>query len=132
MKEKEILLLLRNDKLTENDKKYLEMYIEHLRQTNDIYRKDIEALKNNYNDLIEMCENKFRKIQHCYCSRTDCGGRIKDNKKYNSIYQEKECYKSKCETAIRRISLLKMNDITIETNRALDLILNSLVGSDEE
>ena len=62
MKEKEILLLLRNDKLTEKDKKILEMYIAYLRQTNDIYRKDIEALKNNYNDLIEMCENKFRKI----------------------------------------------------------------------
>lgn len=81
---------------------------------------------------IDNLRKENKKLKECYCSRTDCGGRIKDNKKYNSIYQEKECYKLKCETAIRRISLLKMDDITIETNKALDFILNSLIGSDEE
>lgn len=44
-------------------------------------------------------ENERLKETNVYCNRTDCVGRIKDSKKYDSVYQEKEDYKSRCEKA---------------------------------
>lgn len=46
--------------------------------------------------------------------------------------EKRNIYKQRCERAIGRISLLKMDDITIETNKALDYVLKPLLGSDEE
>lgn len=48
------------------------------------YQKDIKALQQ---------ENERLKETNVYCNRTDCVGRIKDSKKYDSVYQEKEDYK---------------------------------------
>ena len=44
-------------------------------------------------------ENERLKEANVYCNRTDCVGRIKDSRKYDSVYQEKEDYKSRCEKA---------------------------------
>lgn len=49
-------------------------------------------------------ENK--KLKECYCNRTDCSGRLKDSKKYNSVYQEKEDYKSRFEKTIEYINFV--------------------------
>lgn len=48
-------------------------------------------------------ENERLKEENVYCNRTDCVGRIKDSRKYDSVYQEKEDYKSRCEKAISKI-----------------------------
>ena len=48
-------------------------------------------------------ENERLKETNVYCNRTDCIGRIKDSKKYDSVYQEKEDYKSRIEKAIEYI-----------------------------
>ena len=38
----------------------------------------------DYNDLLK--ENK--KLKECYCNRIDCSGRIKNSRKYDSLYQK--------------------------------------------
>lgn len=54
-------------------------------------------------------------------------------KSSNKLVSDKlQDYKSRCNKAIGRISLLKMDDITIETNKALDYVLKSLNGSDDK
>lgn len=41
-------------------------------------------------------------------------------------------YKSRCEKTIRKISLYRMDDITMETNRILDDLLKSLLNEGDE
>ena len=35
-------------------------------------------------------EKLKKQLENCYCNRTDCSGRIKDNKKYDSLVQKVE------------------------------------------
>lgn len=76
----------------------------------------LDCITNLQQEISDICKNRLaiaierdrlqqenKKLKECYCNRTDCGGRIKDSKKYDSIYQEKEDYKSKCEKAIKYI-----------------------------
>lgn len=37
--------------------------------------------------LIEENQELKKQLEKCYCNRTDCGGRIKDSKKYDSLVQ---------------------------------------------
>ena len=50
-----------------------------------IERQANENLKlvNDNKDLQERID----KLKQCYCNRTDCGARIKDSKKYDSLQQ---------------------------------------------
>ena len=36
---------------------------------------------------MEQLLDYITDLQECYCNRTDCSGRIKDSKKYNSLQQ---------------------------------------------
>ena len=47
------------------------------------YFKKLEEYDKEVNRLFQ--ENK--KLKECYCNRTDCSGRIKDSKKYESLQQ---------------------------------------------
>ena len=50
----------------------------------------LEELSKTHNESIEIqTENEKikRQLEECYCNRTDCGGRIKDSKKYDSLVQ---------------------------------------------
>lgn len=38
----------------------------------------------DYNDLLK----KNKQLKECYCNRTDCSGRIKNSRKYDSLYQK--------------------------------------------
>lgn len=40
--------------------------------------------------LIKQCELSVSNVMDCYCERTDCSGRIKDSKKYDSLVQVQE------------------------------------------
>ena len=42
-------------------------------------------------DLLIKENQKLKKqLENCYCNRTDCSGRIKDSKKYDSLIQAQE------------------------------------------
>ena len=69
------------------------------------------------------------KQKECYCNRTDCSGRIKNSRKYDSLYQKynkqldnwnklKECIKE-CLEAIDTIQKLTGNAIENYTPRIL-------------
>ena len=40
--------------------------------------------------LIKQCDLSVSKVMDCYCERTDCSGRIKDSKQYDSLVQKVE------------------------------------------
>ena len=61
-----------------------DVYIRRLQEENEKIKKSINE-------------------ENCYCDRTDCIGRIRDSRKYPSVYQEKEDYKSRCEKTIEYI-----------------------------
>lgn len=49
---------------------------------------DVENLRLENQGLKKQLEN-------CYCNRTDCSGRIKDNKQYDSLMQKVESQQKK-------------------------------------
>ena len=68
---------------------------QHTRMFNQFEAK---ALLDYITNLQE--ENERLKETNVYCNRTDCVGRIKDSRKYDSVYQEKEDYKTRIDKAI--------------------------------
>ena len=54
----------------------------------DCEYKDVENLRLENQGLKKQPEN-------CYCNRTDCSGRIKDNKQYDSLMQKVESQQKK-------------------------------------
>lgn len=55
--------------------------------------RENQALKKQLEEkdiLIKQCELSVSNVMDCYCERTDCSGRIKDNKKYDSLVQVQE------------------------------------------
>lgn len=54
----------------------------------DCEYKDVENLRLENQGLKKQLEN-------CYCNRTDCSGRIKDNKQYDSLMQKVESQQKK-------------------------------------
>lgn len=40
--------------------------------------------------LIKENEKLKQQLENCYCNRTDCSGRIKDSKVYDSLFQKVE------------------------------------------
>lgn len=60
-------------------------YIE-LKEENQALKKQLEEK----NILIKQCELSVSNVMDCYCERTDCSGRIKDSKKYDSLVQKVE------------------------------------------
>lgn len=42
-----------------------------------------------YSDkYIEQLQQENKQLKECYCNRTDCSGRIKNSRKYDSLYQK--------------------------------------------
>lgn len=82
-------------------------------------------------------ENRILKETNVYCNRTDCSGRIKDSRKYDSVYQEKEDYKSRNEKAIKLLKEAgcydeKTNTFCDDVWEELSKLLNILQGEDKE
>lgn len=63
-----------------------EEYISILEQDNAELKKQLEEKKM----LIKQCDLSISKVMDCYCERTDCSGRIKDSKQYDSLVQKVE------------------------------------------
>jgi chromosome segregation ATPase len=68
-----------------------------------ILQKENDRLKEKENKLQEKFKDWKKEIEkerkHYLCDRTDCCGRIKNSRKYNSIYQELKTCKSRNEKA---------------------------------
>lgn len=86
--------------LSQEEAKDIYDYITNLQQS----LKDMTDINlENEKELTNLQqENERLKETNVYCNRTDCIGRIKDSRKYDSVYQEKEDYKSRCEKAIEQ------------------------------
>ena len=62
-------------------------------QTVKILLKENQELKKQLEEkekLIEQCDLSVSNMMNCYCERTDCSGRIKDSKVYDSLVQKVE------------------------------------------
>ena len=126
----------RCDYLLEHDETtYLLDYITNLQKTNKNHSKKLIELGDKITNLQQ--ENKRLKETNVYCNRTDCIGRIKDSRKYDSVYQEKEDYKSRCEKASELIDLKITRlyhevdyNLGIEDLKDIDSILQN--GSDSQ
>ena len=70
-------------------------------------------------EILDLVTN----LQECYCNRTDCSGRIKDSKKYDSLQQ-------RIDKAIEYIPTIRRTP-SYEMNIALDNLEEILQGSDE-
>ena len=47
--------------------------------------------REEYISILEQDNAKLKKqLENCYCNRTDCSGRIKDSKQYDSLVQRVE------------------------------------------
>lgn len=79
-----------------------EDYINTLELDNAELRKENEELKSQlrgtthcfdeeeHNRLKEENQELKKQLENCYCNRTDCSGRIKDSKIYDSLVQKVE------------------------------------------
>lgn len=77
---------------------------------------------------IDNLRKENKKLKECYCNRTDCSGRIKDSKKYDSL-------KQRIDKAIEEINywgIDKEHNDNSAMRLALGNILNILNGSDEK
>ena len=83
-----------------------------------------EMIRNNkLVDETEKLQEKNKILKECYCNRTDCSGRIKDSKKYNSLQQ-------RIDKAVEYIE--KYNKEPIKSwNKPKEELLNILQGEDK-
>ena len=57
-----------------------------IQEENQELKKQLEEKEK----LIEQCDLSVSNMMDCYCERTDCSGRIKDSKVYDSLVQKVE------------------------------------------
>ena len=70
-------------------------------------------------DYITNLQEENKNLKQCYCNRTDCGGRIKDSKKYDSVQQ-------RLDKIIAHLGNCDWN------NKDFEKIYDIATGSDEE
>jgi hypothetical protein len=70
-------------------------------------------------DYITNLQQENERLKECYCNRTDCGGRIKDSKKYDSVQQ-------RLDKIIAHLGNCDWN------NKDFEKIYDIATGSDEE
>ena len=73
-------------------------------------------IKKKWFDMIKSSEKKEenqelkKQLENCYCNRTDCSGRIKDSKVYDSLVQ-------KVETQQKEFIKYLQEDLNVEIQR---------------
>ena len=136
-------------KVNQNTEKYrteLETKCVILQQENEslkqiLHNITINGVEEENTTVLDLI-NENKKLKECYCNRTDCSGRLKDSKKYDSVYQEKEDYKLRCKKAVEYIKEHikyecddNFNGMSFYSYHLYDFkkedLLNILNGSDE-
>lgn len=76
----------------------LEDYAKYYIQGSDHYLIPKDDFIELFNEMVswrkEAIELK-KQLENCYCNRTDCSGRIKDSKVYDSLFQKVETQQKK-------------------------------------
>lgn len=79
----------------------------------DLNQTDINAMQ----VLLKENQELKKQLENCYCNRTDCSGRIKDSKKYDSLIQAQE---------VQQKEFIKYLEDEIQSCEAVsDLLFNS-------
>ena len=132
----EVLDLIENQiKEIKRLKRRLEEYQEYV----EINHKEIERLKEREKMLQESFSDLKKGIEkerkYWLCERTDCCGRIKDSKKYSSLYQENKRLNNKLKDIKSQLDYLETysskEDVFEDMKGRLDRI-NKIIGSDKE
>ena len=74
-------------------------------------------------EIEESYKEEINKLKQCYCNRTDCGARIKDSKKYDSLQQRID----KAIDIIEEVLFIGVKDYRSQ----LEIIEDILKGSEE-
>lgn len=67
------------------------LYLEHT--SSDDFNLEEQQIQNRLNAiqfLLKENQELKKQLENCYCNRTDCSGRIKDSRKYDSLVQTQE------------------------------------------
>ena len=75
----------------------------------DMANSNVRLNVENY-DLKQENEKLRKQLENCYCNRTDCSGRIKDSKVYDSLVQ-------KVETQQKEFIKYLQEDLNVEIQR---------------
>lgn len=60
-----------------------------IEENQELKQKYLNAVA-DYETTMAEKEQLKKQLENCYCNRTDCAGRIKDSKKYDSLIQTQE------------------------------------------
>ena len=103
-------------------------YITTLQEENNRLKEKENKLQKEFKDWKKEIEKEKK---YYLCDRTNCCGRIKNSKKYSSIYHELKDYKSRNEKAIEYIKGWQSFPHTNgSTHNELRNLLNILQGDD--
>lgn len=112
-------------------------------ELNDCSREEYEDMSNanvrlnveNY-DLKEENQTLKKQLENCYCNRTDCSGRIKDSKVYDSLVQKVETQQKEFIEWLEAMSRMYENDYKdIDTAEFYNCVLNQykeIIGVSDE
>lgn len=67
--------------------------------------EEIRHLSQSYYDIhqkYDKLQQENKQLKECYCNRTDCSGRIKNSREYDSLYQKY----NKQKEAIDKVNLI--------------------------
>lgn len=83
---------------------------EKVKDENKELKKQLEEKKM----LIKQCDLSISKVMDCYCERTDCSGRIKDSKQYDSLVQKVETQQQEF--------INYLEDVTKEVEKTIEML----------
>lgn len=97
-----------------------------------------QAILNNKEmlGLKEQNEKLKKQLENCYCNRTDCSGRIKDSKVYDSLVQKVETQQKEFIEWLEAMSIIYENDYKdIDTAEHYNCVLKKykeIIGVSDE
>ena len=77
----------------------------------DLNQTDINAMQ----VLLRENQELKKQLENSYCNRTDCAGRIKDSKKYDSLVQKVETQQKEFIEYLE--DLIKQNETVVEVSK---------------
>ena len=120
-----------------------EQEIERLNNIIKRFEEDLREVYLTFGEFSEeYTEKKIRELKgiekerkYWLCERTNCCGRIKDSKKYSSLYQENKRLNNKLKDIKSQLDYLETysskEDVFEDMKRRLDRI-DKIIGSDKE
>lgn len=132
-----------------NPKKQLEFYkdlSEQLEKESQELKEKLDKYENPEDMTLMMmwCTEKVKdenqalkkQLENCYCNRTDCSGRIKDSKVYDSLVQKVETQQKEFIEWLEAMSIIYENDYKdIDTAEHYNCVLKKykeIIGVSDE